>query len=124
MYQKTVILVEKKTDRSKVVTLLKKELVSRMDMDETVWGFDAQPSNALNYRMLELLESISITESNSERVIDGVAVPTIVVAWGPDSVGVTFFKKCFVLMTYQPNNLREFIQNVGRSVRGGGDLKK
>lgn len=53
-----------------------------------------------------------------------VKIPKIVVAWAPDSVGVTFYKRCLVLMTFLPQNLRDLIQNTGRATRGGGIAKK
>lgn len=85
----TLVLVEHLHKRDKVYQALKLELQERQ-MDEQIWLFDAKPENPQNVTMLKLLKS------------GGQQVPKIVVAWHTDSVGVTFWKRCFVMMTFQP----------------------
>ena len=112
-FRKTLIIVEHKSDIRNVEFHLKKAC-EKAGLDETIWAFDASPTTSANFQMLQLLLT---TENSTHRSYYGRNVITIVIAHGPDTVGVTFWNRCFVMMTYTPKDLRELIQNSGRSVR-------
>lgn len=108
-----MVLVRSKTDRDWLVEELEKEIAKRNIEDMKVWGFNALPNTA-NIGMLRSLMK-NPNEQDNKLAPGGTGSnqeeekPVIIVATHDDCVGVNFFPRCFVLMTFKPTNLREFI---------------
>ena len=72
-----------------------------------MWHFDGTLATVESFAMLQKLKNAD----NQEDVEDAPGgqivqrekeTPIIVVAAAADCVGITFWKRCFVLMTYKP----------------------